>query len=183
MALSRLASDFAAEINYHDWSDAPFRMDRAGHRRELDGYTSTPPLSDQQTESVRTNVMWVVAQVLGHYDPNLDPYEFAQACGVNTHTPSGRPRSGHITAGLRHDLAGRLAGPVVPARCYVCSRSVAPGRDGKVQREGITTERPPGGWVWGPVVVHDDCRLELTTPLDDLVGDGQFVSTGERVSP
>lgn len=43
MALSRLAREFAAEINYHDWSDAPFRLDRAGHQRDHDGNRATPP--------------------------------------------------------------------------------------------------------------------------------------------
>jgi hypothetical protein len=47
-------------------------------------------------------VMWVVAQVLGHADPNFDVYEFAEACGVNTRTRSGR-RDGGIEAGLRRD--------------------------------------------------------------------------------
>lgn len=112
MAMSRLAREFAAEISNHDWSDAPFREDRAGHHREHDrGWENAPRLSDQQTMSVRTNVMWVVAQVLLHADPNLDPYEFAEACGVKTTTRSGRPRSGHITAGLRHDHQGGYAAP------------------------------------------------------------------------
>jgi hypothetical protein len=31
MGLSRPARELAAEINHHDWSDAPFRADRAGH--------------------------------------------------------------------------------------------------------------------------------------------------------
>lgn len=50
--------------------------------------------------------MWVVAQVLGHRDPNFDEYEFAEACGVDTRTRSGRPRSGHIAYGLRRDAGG-----------------------------------------------------------------------------
>jgi hypothetical protein len=36
-AQGELARDFAAEINYHHWSDAPYRIDRAGHRRDHDG--------------------------------------------------------------------------------------------------------------------------------------------------
>jgi hypothetical protein len=104
MALSRLAREFADEIRNQDWSDAPFRADRAGHRREHDPKSHDyPQLDRQQTSTVRMNVMWVVAQVLGHADPNLDPYEFAEACGVDTRTPSGRPKSGVITAGLRRD--------------------------------------------------------------------------------
>jgi hypothetical protein len=101
--LSRLAQEFADEIAYHDWSDAPHRLDRAGHRREHDSKAPTEVLTPAQTDRVRTNVMWVTAQVLLHADPNLDPYEFAEACGVPrriTHTSHGRP-SGTITAGLR----------------------------------------------------------------------------------
>ncbi len=45
--------------------------------------------------------MWVAAQVLGHLDPNFDVFEFAEWCGVDTRTSAGRPRSGHIPAGLR----------------------------------------------------------------------------------
>ncbi|WP_125677349.1 hypothetical protein [Amycolatopsis sp. WAC 04182] len=104
MALSRLAREFAAEISYHDWSDAPYRLDRAGHQRHHDGPRATEKvLSPDETDCVRTNVMWVAAQALGHADPNFDVFEFAEWCGVDTRTPAGRPRSGHILAGLRHD--------------------------------------------------------------------------------
>lgn len=44
--------------------------------------------------------MWVTAQVLAYQDPNFDVYEFAEACGVDTKTRSGR-RDGGISAGLR----------------------------------------------------------------------------------
>lgn len=102
MALNRLAREFAAEINYHDWSDAPFRLDRAGHQRDHDGHRASPQqLTGSETDNVRTNVMWVAAQVLGHLDPNFDVFEFAEWCGVDTRTSAGRPRSGHIPAGLR----------------------------------------------------------------------------------
>lgn len=126
MTLSRLAQEFADEIRAHDWSDAPFRADRAGHRRERDSNLVRCPDSDWtkngcldliRTDCVRINVMWVVAQVLGHADPNLatmDIYEFAEACGVDTRTPSGSPRSGVITAGLRREPGSeRLAKPGV----------------------------------------------------------------------
>jgi len=36
-------------------------------------------------------------------------YEFAEWCGVDTTTPSGRPRSGHIPTGLRRE---RGTGPI-----------------------------------------------------------------------
>ncbi len=101
MALSRQAQKFADGIRNHDWSDAPWRLDRAGHQRAHDSNRGSRVLTDEETAFVRTNVMWVVGQVLLEDDPNLDVFEFAQACGVNTDTPSGRPRSGHITAGFR----------------------------------------------------------------------------------
>ena len=110
MALSRLAREFAAEIHNHDWSDAPFRADRAGHSREFDSKIhEAPQLTPEQTDTVRLNVFWVTAQVLGHADPNFDPYEFAEAAGVDTLAKSGR-KSGHITAGLRTS-DGRYARP------------------------------------------------------------------------
>lgn len=81
MALSRLAQEFAAEIRRHDWSDAPYRMDRAGHQN-ADDKRSAKQLETHETHSIRTNVMWVAAQVLAHADPNFDTHEFATACGV-----------------------------------------------------------------------------------------------------
>jgi len=112
MALSRLAEAFAAEIRNHDWSDAPWRADRAGHDRSNDSNRvgqqfQLPP---DETATVRLNVMWVTAQVLAYMDPNFDVYEFAEAAGVNTRTPSGRERSGHIRAGLR-TLNGQYCRP------------------------------------------------------------------------
>lgn len=112
MALSRLAAEFAAEIKLHDWSDAPWRADRAGHRREHDSNIGvTPQLPPVETDTIRLNVMWVTAQVLAHADPNLDVYEFAEACGVDTRTPTGRPRSGHIPYGLRGNPISGYAAP------------------------------------------------------------------------
>ncbi|WP_166353046.1 hypothetical protein [Phytoactinopolyspora limicola] len=103
--LSRLAQQFADEIANHDWSDAPWRADGAGHQRDRDSRLVTEQLDSEQTERVRINVMWVAAQVLKFNDPNLDLHEFAAACGVPryfTHNTDGR-RSGTITAGVRMD--------------------------------------------------------------------------------
>jgi hypothetical protein len=100
MVLSRLAEQFAAEIHQHDWSDAPYRIDRAGHQRDHDSHASGTTLSVPETDSVRMNVMWVTAQVLGYNDPNFDVFEFAEACGVNSRTRAGR-KNGFIDAGLR----------------------------------------------------------------------------------
>lgn len=111
MALSRLAQQFADEIHEHDWSDAPYRTDRAGHTRagDSDSKRSEKVLTDKETGCVRTNAMWTAAQVLAYNDPNFDVYEFAEACGVNTRASRGR--DGSIAAGLRTDHDGRYAQP------------------------------------------------------------------------
>jgi hypothetical protein len=109
MALSRQAAEFAAEIKNHDWSDAPFRADRAGHQRWMDGNNPhIRQLDPAEADIVRLNVMWVTAQVLAHQDPQFDVYEFAEACGVPArmiYTSRGQ-RSGVITSGLRQDEHG-----------------------------------------------------------------------------
>jgi hypothetical protein len=129
MALSRLAAQFAAEIKSHDWSDAPWRLDRAGHRRSDDRSKRTEEqLSPVETDCVRVNVMWVTAQVLAYNDPNFDVYEYAIACGVPrgyTHTSSGR-RNGMIEMGLRHEY------DVVPGTNTIVQgsqRVAPPGRE------------------------------------------------------
>lgn len=111
MPLSRIAADLAAEIKFQDWSDAPYRADKAGHNREIDR-TSATQLSKQETDVVRMNAMWVTAQVLGYHDPNFDAYEFAEACGVETKTKRGERDRG-IEYGLRreHQPGGRYQRP------------------------------------------------------------------------
>lgn len=93
--LSRLASQFAAEIALHDWSDAPHRADRAGHDRDVDSNSSSEQLTQKQTAIVRLNVIWVTAQVLAYNDPNFDIVEYAHAAG-DDRTPKG-----WLEAGLR----------------------------------------------------------------------------------
>ncbi len=103
VALSRIAQMHADEIRNHDWSDAPYRTDRAGHNRASDT-NPTLQLDSDQTARVRTNVMWVTAQVLAYNDPNFDVIEFADACGVER-------GSGWIKAGLRRSTRGGYAAP------------------------------------------------------------------------
>lgn len=113
--LSRIAREFAAEIAKHDFSDSPWRIDRAGHDRRTDT-KSTPTdkvLDPDETDRVKWNNVVLVAQVLKYSDPNFDLHEFAVACGLPrkwTHTSSGRP-SGIMTAGLRTDLDGSITKP------------------------------------------------------------------------
>lgn len=104
MALSRLAREFAAEIKQHDWSDAPYRADRAGHNRSTDSNAGPAVLSAGETANVRINVMWVVGQVLGHADPNFNREEFAAACGASL--PSGWLENGFRRDGYRYQRPG-----------------------------------------------------------------------------
>jgi hypothetical protein len=109
MALSRLAQQFADEIKLHDWSDAPFRADRAGHRRDRDSNAHNyPQLDAGQTETVKVNAMWVVAQVLSYNDPNFGIEEFAQACGFGERGIGGYRWGGTFEAGLRGLPGDRL---------------------------------------------------------------------------
>ncbi|WP_328445577.1 hypothetical protein OG780_06450 [Streptomyces sp. NBC_00386] len=103
MALDRLALEFAVEINNHDWSDTPYRADRAGHRRSTDRRQRGP--TREQANKVRANAMLVVAQVLGHKDPDFDLHKFAEACGVEGFSAE------QVRAGRRISLAGRYATP------------------------------------------------------------------------
>lgn len=104
MTLSPLAAHFAAEIAAHDWSDAPYRIDRAGHQRDHDrDKAGDTVLRPDQTDSVVTNVMWVVGQVLAHEQADFSIHEFAEACGVSAGIrlrSNGSP-SGTVEAGLR----------------------------------------------------------------------------------
>jgi hypothetical protein len=95
MPMSRLAREFAAEIAHHDWSDAPFRADRAGHDRSIDSKRPAEVLNDRSTDAVRLNVVWVTGQVLAHADPNFDIVEYAAAAGCIENRP------GILQAGLR----------------------------------------------------------------------------------
>ncbi|MDO8105948.1 hypothetical protein Q6348_01910 [Isoptericola sp. b441] len=83
----------AAEIRQHDWSDAHARLDRAGHSR-ADDRGPAPQMDPKSTDNVRTNAMWVTAQVLAYLDPNFDVVEFARECGVAL-------SPGALRAGLR----------------------------------------------------------------------------------
>jgi len=101
--LSRIAREMTAEIASHDWSDAPYRLDRAGHQRRTDNKRGDLVLEPDQVDAVRINVAWVTCQVLKHADPNLDEHEYLAACGVPhsvTHRTDGSP-SGFVTYGLR----------------------------------------------------------------------------------
>lgn len=65
--------------------------------------------------------------------------------------------------------------------CHVCHEQVEAGCDGKVQLEGVSHVDTPKAWVWGPVVVHDDCRLGLETPFDDKIG-LEYMALSERMT-
>lgn len=105
--LSRLAQAFADGIAYQDWSDSPYRVDRAGHRREDDTKRGPQTLSVTETDRNRKNVALNVCQTLWKEDPNFDPHEFCAACGVrDAYNHDGSP-SGEITYGLQNPWKDR----------------------------------------------------------------------------
>jgi hypothetical protein len=100
---------------------------------------------------------------------------------------TGRGSEGSRAAkGLhRRHLTARLTlldSLIMDFNCHVCHRLVAPGHDGKVQIEGISHIDTPKAWVWGPVVVHDNCRLDLKTPFDDKIG-LIYMALWQRMTP
>lgn len=66
--------------------------------------------------------------------------------------------------------------------CHVCSRPIRAGRDGLIQFEGVTDAKT-NMWLWGPVPVHDPCRLVLKTPYDTSIGNGKYLPAWERRTP
>jgi hypothetical protein len=104
MTLSGRARNMAAEIKNHDWSDAHTRLDRAGHHHDQDSPSKRQAqLSEDETDRVRMNVVWVTAQVLVFEDPTLKIAEYAEACGVPEDFLRNRDGSisGMLSAGLR----------------------------------------------------------------------------------
>lgn len=114
MALSALAAEMAAGIAAFPWEQV--RM---------------PPLSEGEAESVRLNVMWVTAQVLGYNDPNLDLLEFARACGCT------RSRK-FIESGVRRAPGG---GYVTPGELLAAST---------MARTASSRANVPRGMAWAP---------------------------------
>ena len=64
--------------------------------------------------------------------------------------------------------------------CEVCKQPINPDARGKIRVEGVTHVSAPKAWVWGPVTVHEECRLHLHTPYEDQIGDG-YISTWEMM--
>lgn len=62
--------------------------------------------------------------------------------------------------------------------CAVCLEEITTPT---VRMEGVERdEAAGGGYVWGPVPVHEACRVHVRTPYDDRLGAG-FVSTYDFV--
>ncbi|KAB2584121.1 hypothetical protein BS297_16965 [Rhodococcus erythropolis] len=125
MPLNSTAAHLAAEIAAHDWSDAPYRIDRAGHSRNDDSDSKrTKDLPADETAKIKTNVMWNVAQVMAYSDPKFDVNDFAKACGIpdsirlrHDGSPSGTIESGlrshQVSGGRRYAMPGSSANPAV----------------------------------------------------------------------
>lgn len=165
MALSRLAREFAAEIRAHDWSDSPYRSDRAGHRREDDkDHESKPRLDEKQTGIVQLNVAWVVGQVLGHAGLLTadDIYEWADACGCQTSTLSGRPRSGHIKFGFRWRGDGVFAAPPVDPEPELVDEDISDDWDEIDFADPTGLEYPHAARLWNGWLKHRDVQKRVT---------------------
>jgi hypothetical protein len=150
MALSRLARELAAEIAFHDWSDAPYRVDRAGHRRESDTgpKRSRNVLEADQEQRVRCNVAFVTGQVLGHaglIDPR-DIGDWMAACGVNVRVGSKiKAVPAFVHMGFRWTEENEFAEPMLAQR----------ERDREL---GIKMSRPE---PWDEIDFDDDTLIEL----------------------
>lgn len=64
--------------------------------------------------------------------------------------------------------------------CEICGKPIEPNADGKIRVEGITHQAPPRPWAWGPVPVHEECRLLVKTPYDDQLGEA-FQATSDFI--
>lgn len=127
--LSTIAQSLADEIKAQDWSDAHSRADGSRHDRTLDRTTSAQ-LDPDQADTVRVNVMWVVAQALSDHDPNFDVHAFAEAAGVSRGyrlRKDGTP-SGGIPAGIRHSHDETTYTPVQLATLLGYTDEARPGK-------------------------------------------------------
>ncbi|WP_125100770.1 hypothetical protein [Leucobacter chromiireducens] len=100
--LSTMAQRLADEIKEQDWSDAHSRLDGSRHSRTRDRKGGAQ-LSDEETDRIRMNVIWVTGQALADDDPNFDIRAFAEAAGASSGMlwrKDGGPNRG-LEAGLR----------------------------------------------------------------------------------
>lgn len=137
--LSTIAQALADEIAAQDWSDAHSRADGARHNRELDR-TQAAQLAPDEADTVRVNVMWVVAQALRDHDPNFDVHAFAESAGVSAAyrlRNDGSP-SGGIPAGIRL-RTGETYTPKQLARLLGYTEESRPG---KVVRDYLRAKNP-----------------------------------------
>lgn len=138
--LSTIAQALADEIRTQDWSDVHSRADGARHDRATDR-TAAPQLDDDETDTVRVNVMWVAAQALSDHDPNFDVHAFAEAAGVSERyrlRKDGSP-SGGIDAGIRPKRTGQIYTPKQLARLLGYTDEARPG---KVVRDYLRATYP-----------------------------------------
>src|SRR3978361_1257621 len=83
-------------------------------------------------------------------------------------------------SGSRRPTSRREPPPMTPPRgprpraggaaCAVCGAPVVPDADGTVRIVGLAPGEAPRLGGWGAAVVHDECRYDLRTPLDDRTG-------------
>lgn len=63
--------------------------------------------------------------------------------------------------------------------CVVCNNPID---EAQIRLEGVTVSSDDANrpWLWGPLTVHEDCRIRLRTPWEPFLGNG-YMSTWEIV--
>lgn len=169
--LSTLAQAFANEIRNHDWSDSPYRLDRAGHRREHDRKPSKDQLSPRETDRVRMNVTWVAAQVLLGQDANLNLLEYAEQCGVPTDLTRGSTGKGAESGALRNGL--RLMHASIPGPASYPTFSAVFLSNARVgSTAAVVLPTPPNG----------EYPERLTDPHPEYPGSWRRISDREPIA-
>jgi hypothetical protein len=64
--------------------------------------------------------------------------------------------------------------------CFVCHQLITSEHQKGWWVEGVTHQKTRI-WVWGPVLVHYDCRMELKTPIDPIAL-SPYQATSSQVS-
>lgn len=65
-------------------------------------------------------------------------------------------------------------------KCYVCAIEIEPDDNGRIRYE-MVTDTTTREVVWGPEPVHEPCRVRLSTPVDDKIGEGYVAQWMRRV--
>jgi hypothetical protein len=59
--------------------------------------------------------------------------------------------------------------------CTICENPIT---GPKIRLEGVTasSDDPDRPWLWGPLTVHDNCRLDIRSPWEPFIGNGYMLT-------